>query len=417
MESSFFVKNRERYLKKAVDNSLTLLYSGRPLQKSDDQEYPFEVDKNFYYLTGVDQANVILALVKNGAENREILFIEENDPVLSKWVGNKLFIEEAREISGIEDVRYLDAFEGFLYSLFNPTRLNTARISNLCLNLERRNLPGYTNWALEFASEFGKKYPEVCVRNARETIIGLRMIKEKEEIAAIEKAVNVTRKGIEDILKVARPGMYEYQLDAYFDFAVKYRENHSLAFDSIVAAGRNATILHYVAKTDLIGDDDLVLFDLGARHGYYVSDITRTVPASGRFTLRQKEVYSEVLAVNKKCIEYLKPGLTWKELNDYARELLADAVKRLGLEGGLEKYYYHSIGHFIGLDTHDPGLAEIKFKPGMALTIEPGIYIEEEGIGVRIEDNCLITDSGAVNLSKNIIKEIEDIERFMIAAS
>ena len=242
------------------------------------------------------------------------------------------------------------------------------------------------------------------------------MVKTEEEVAAIKDAIAMTKKGIEAIMKAARAGLYEYQLDACFDFALKNGENYDLAFETIVAAGKNATILHYIAKRDLIGADDLVLLDLGARSGFHVSDITRTIPVSGRFTARQKEVYAAVLEVNKKCIEFLKPGLTWKDMNEYARELLGAAVKKLGLAGELDKYYYHSIGHFIGLDTHDPGVADAKFEPGMTLTIEPGLYIEEEGIGIRIEDNCLITASGAVNLSKDIIKEIDEIEKFMAAA-
>ncbi|HHZ18252.1 MAG TPA: M24 family metallopeptidase [Acholeplasmataceae bacterium] len=416
MKTEFFINNRKRYLEKAADNSLTLLYSGRFVQKSYDQDYPFEVNKDFYYLAGINQANVILALVKSGGEGRATLFIEENDPVLSKWVGSKLTIDEARSLSGIEDVRYLDAFERFTFALFNPMRFSAGRIGTLLLDLERVDLPGYTNWALEYATEFAKKYPEVDIRNARETILGLRMVKTEEEVAAIKDAIAMTKKGIEAIMKAARAGLYEYQLDACFDFALKNGENYDLAFETIVAAGKNATILHYVAKRDLIGADDLVLLDLGARSGFHVSDITRTIPVSGRFTARQKEVYAAVLEVNKKCIEFLKPGLTWKDMNEYARELLGAAVKKLGLAGELDKYYYHSIGHFIGLDTHDPGVADAKFEPGMTLTIEPGLYIEEEGIGIRIEDNCLITASGAVNLSKDIIKEIDEIEKFMAAA-
>ncbi|MCK9537032.1 MAG: Xaa-Pro aminopeptidase [Bacilli bacterium] len=419
MEAKFFQENRLRYFNRIQDNSLTLLYSGRVLQRTHDQEFPFETDKNFYYLTGINQANVIFALVKNGSERREVLFIEENDPILSKWVGRKLTINEAQRISGIEEIRYIDDFDNFLFSLFNSTRLNTYRVTNLYLNLERRNLLGYTNWALEFIAGFRRNYPEIQVLNMREIVIGLRMIKQEEEIGRIKKAISVTQKGIEDILKVVRPGMYEYQIDAYFDFAIKYRDNCSLAFDTIVASGKNGTVLHYITKSDIIKEDELVLLDLGARSGFYVSDISRTIPANGRFTLRQREVYSEVLTVNKKCIEYLKPGLTWAEFNRYSRELLLSGLKRLGLiekDEDLEKYYYHSIGHFIGLDTHDPGLAEAEFKPGMVLTVEPGIYIEEEKIGVRIEDNVLITKDGTENLSKNIIKEIDDIERFMIAA-
>jgi len=417
MKAPFFQENRKRYFDVIADNSLTLLYSGRIKQKSNDQDYPFEVDKNFYYLTGINQDNVIFAFEKCGNDCREILFVEKNDPIMSKWVGAKLTVEEAQAQSGIKDIRYLDTFDSYRFNIFNSTRANSSRIGMIYLNLDRRNMPGYTNWALDFAKLNQQKYPEIKISNARDLIVGLRMIKSDKEISAIKKAINVTKNGIEAILRGARPNMYEYQLDACFDFSLKNQGNFKLAFDTIVAAGANATILHYTKKSALIPKNQLVLLDLGARYGFYTSDISRTFPVTGRFTERQREIYSEVLSVNKKCIEYLRPGLTWSEFNRYSRKLLYAGLQRLQLvekEEDLGKYYYHSIGHFIGLDTHDPGLYNMVLKPGMVLTVEPGLYIEAEGIGVRIEDDVLITENGAENFSAEIIKESDDIERFMI---
>jgi len=214
----------------------------------------------------------------------------------------------------------------------------------------------------------------------------------------------------------ARSGIYEYQLESFFDQYLRYNGQRRNSFKTIAGSGVNATILHYSKNNTIIGEGELILFDLGAEVDYYIADITRTFPISGKFSKRQKDVYQAVLNVNKKCIEYLKPGITWKELNLYANKLITEELKALGLikeDHELVKYYWHSIGHSIGLDTHDPSLYNVPLQEGMVITIEPGIYIEDEKIGVRIEDNVLITKEGPVNLSKDIIKEVKDIEAFM----
>ena len=418
MEKSFFIKNRENYFNKILDSSLSLFFSGEVFQKSADQDFDFEVEKNFYYLSGINQAGVILALVKDNNKTRSVLFIEKNDPVLIKWVGKKLEKVEALEISGVDEVYYLEDFDTFIYSQFNSSRKSTGSLNNLYLNLERRNEKNYTNLSTKYARKFKKEYHEVNVLNSYLKVVELRMIKTEEELELIKAAINTTKGGLDLIMKNLRPGIYENQLEAYFDFHLKSSSNRDTAFETIAASGKNATILHYVNNNALINDNELMLFDLGSRHDFYVSDISRTYPTNGKFSKRQKEVYEEVLNVNKLCIEFLKPGVTWVEYNDYAKKLLAEACKRLGLikeDKDLIKYYYHSIGHSIGLDTHDPANHALPISEGMVLTVEPGIYIEEEGIGVRIEDNVLITKDGRINLSKDIIKEVEDIEKFMAA--
>jgi len=416
MNKTFYINNRNKYFEKCEDLSLSLFFSNNLVQKSCDQYFPFEVDKNFYYLTGINQENVILALVKTSNERRAILFIEKNDPILVKWVGKKLEIEEAKAISGIDEVYYLNSFDSFVFNLFNNTRQSSDNLKYLYLNLERRNDKGYTNLALEYAKKFRETYPEITILNSYLLVVGLRMIKSEEEVKVIKDAIQITKGGLEAIMQNMRPGMYEYQVEAFFDFHLKSKGNYTVAFNTIAASGKNATILHYDKNNTVIGENDLVLFDLGARKDYYASDISRTYPASGKFTPRQKEVYEEVLNVNKKCIEFLRPNITWKEYNDYAKKLLAEACKRLGLikeDHEVVKYYYHSIGHSLGLDTHDPAIHSLPIQEGMVLTVEPGLYIEEEGIGVRIEDDCLITKDGCINLSSNLIKEVSDIEKFM----
>jgi len=416
MNKEFFSENRNKYFDKIQNNSLSVFFSGRVYPRSADEDFDFEVDKNFWYLTGIDQANVILALVKSENRQQAVLFIEENDPVLSKWVGRKLEIEEARAISGIEDVRYRDEFDNFVYLLFNNTRHNLDHLSCLYLSLERRNEENYSSLALNYSRKFHKLYPEVTIINSYGLVIGLRMIKNEAEIALIKASIATTKTGIETLMAHAKAGIYEYQLESYFDQHLKYNGQKTTAFKTIVATGKNATILHYVRNNTLLQNDELILFDLGCKTSFYVSDISRTFPVNGRFTPRQREIYQEVLEVNKKCIAFLKPGRTWKEFNEYAKEELAAAAIRLGLmkeKSELSQYYWHSIGHFIGLDTHDPGIYEENLRPGMVLTVEPGLYIEAEAIGVRIEDNVLITEDGVINLSADIIKEIPDIETFM----
>ena len=206
----------------------------------------------------------------------------------------------------------------------------------------------------------------------------------------------------------------EMQAEAYYDF-INRSEGKNASFTSIVAAGKNATILHYVDNNSNIAKEDLLLMDVGCYTKHYSSDITRTFPINGKFTKRQKEVYEVVLECNKKCIEFAKAGITWSEINDYAKRILADGCKKLGLikeDHELSKYYYHSIGHSLGLDVHDPSLRNLGLVEGMVITIEPGLYIEEEKIGIRIEDNIQIGLEKSENLSKNIIKEVEEIEDF-----
>ena len=404
--------NRSNYFKKIEDYSLTIMFSGRNIQKTGDQDFDFEVDKNFYYLTGINQNDVILVMLKNEQIEKSVLFIEKNDPVYMKWYGKKLTKDEAKEISGIDNIYYLEQFSQFVFSSINSTRQGNNLYDKIYLNLERRN----STPALEYAKEIKDKYPEIQIFNNYNTIVNLRMYKSNEEVDLIKASIETTRFGIEELMKNSKSGIYEYQLESYYDMYIKMNGQKDVSFKTIAAGGVNATVLHYSTNNTILHDDELVLFDLGCRTDYYISDITRTFPVNGRFNKRQKEVYEKVLNVNKKCIEFLKDGITWKEYNDYARDLIAKACIDLGLikdESEVGKYYWHSIGHSIGLDTHDPNLNYLPIKEGMTLTVEPGIYIEEEKIGIRIEDDVLITKDGCINLSKDIIKEVKDIEEFM----
>lgn len=416
MNKKFYINNRERYLKSIKDNSVTILFSGNIIPKSCDQDYPFSVNRNFYYLTGINQANVILVLVKGINGNREYLLIEKNDEYMAKWVGMKLTAEEATEISGIKDVLYLDSFNSLVHSLFNNSRKNYDELYYLYLDLERRNDLEYKSKPLSYSKFIKEKYPEIKIENAYSKIVRLRMNKTSEEVKKIQESIDVTKGALENVLKNIKPGLYEYQIETYYDSYIKFNGQKETSFETICAAGKNATILHYVDNNTIVKDNELVLFDLGCCTDYYISDISRTYPANGKFTERQKIIYEIVLNCNKKCIEYLKPGLTWDEYNQYANSLLIEGLKKIGLiknDKELRKYYWHSIGHSTGLDTHDPDIRNIKFEEGMIMTVEPGLYLEDEEIGIRIEDNVLLTKDGCINLSKDIIKEVDEIEDYM----
>lgn len=407
MIKEFFINNRKKYIDKINDNSLTVLSSGCVLRRSADEDFDFEIDKNFYYLTGINQAEVFYILLKKNNEIKEMLFIEENDPIKVKWVGAKLYPNEASEISGIEKIAFTKDYDAKLEELLSE-------VNDVYLNFEVSKSHRF-NSNYVFSSRLKKKYPDKNYIDNNDIIVSLRSVKESCEVEKIKQSIDVTKLGIEALMSQSRPGIYEYQLESHFDFVVKNNGQRITSFKTIAASGINATILHYVANDKVLEDNELILFDLGCETDFYISDISRTFPVNGKFTERQKEVYNEVLNVNKKCIEFLKPGVTRMEYNNYAKKLLAEACKRLGLikeDDELIKYYFHGIGHSIGLDTHDPCAYDPEFKEGMMLTVEPGLYIPEEKIGIRIEDDVILTKDGCINLSSNIIKEVEDIENF-----
>ena len=409
LNSDFYKNNRKKLFSKIEDNSVVVLSSGTSYIESSDEDFDFDVDKCFYYLTGINQAHVNLILVKVNNELEEYLFIEKNDPNKVRWVGAKLYPEEASKTSGIEKVRYLDSFNDSLHFLMDY------RIKHLYLNFEHDLDHEYCH-NYEFSKKISANYPYVNCIDVYPIIVNLRFVKEECEVEKVKEAIALTKVGLDKLMSEVHSGMYEYELEAHFDFVLKQAGQVKKSFKTIAASGKNATILHYVSNNSKLKDGDLILFDLGNESDFYISDISRTFPVNGKFTERQRQVYEEVLNVNKKCIEFLKPGETRTSYNNYARKLLAEACKRLGLiteDKDLIKYYWHGVGHSIGLDTHDPANYNDGIKNGSLMTVEPGLYIEEEGIGIRIEDDVLVTDHGCVVLSKDIIKEVDDIEKFM----
>lgn len=407
MRKEFYKSNRNKLINKINDNSIILLFAGKAPKKTADENYQFTPNRNFYYLTGIDEEDHILLLSKINGVVKEILFIKEVDEVREKWEGKTIRKEEVYDICEIEDVQYLSSFNGIIEKeLLNSESLN------IYLDLEK------DNFSYKFLDEIKNKYFNISIKNVFSIIAELRLVKSEDEINRIRKAIGITIEGVKELMKNSKEGIKEYELEAYFDFVCKKNGVKDFAFKTIAASGKNATVLHYVANDSKLKSGDLILFDLGAQYKYYNGDISRTFPVNGKFTERQKEVYNSVLYVNQRIIEEMKPGVKFLELNLLAKDLIAEECIKLGIIKNKEevgKYYYHSIGHSLGLDTHDVELRNrnVTFEAGMVYTVEPGIYIEEEGIGIRIEDDILITEDGNEVLTKDMIKTIDEIEEFM----
>ena len=411
MDKEFFMKNRKELGKALEDNSILLLFAGTAPYKSADEQYQFAPNRNFYYLTGIDREKIILLISKIDGDISEKIFVERPDPVMARWIGARMTAEEAKEVSGVENIDYLDKFEETIGSI-----LERNRIEKLYLDLERQEIRAAITDPQYFAKMINERYPYIEIKNAYYDIAKLRVIKSDEEIQLMKKAIEITQEGIENMIDNIKPGMMEYEIEAYFDFTLKKNGIYEKAFKTIAASGKNATILHYVENNCRAEDGDLILFDLGAQYKYYNADISRTFPVNWKFTERQKQVYNVVLKAKEAVEEAARPGLPYKELNEIAKKVLAEGCKELGLirdDKELVKYYFHSVSHYLGLDAHDIGIYNTVLKPGMVITNEPGLYIEEEGIGIRIEDDLLITEDGCENLSKDILKTVEEIEDYM----
>lgn len=411
MKKKIYAENRKNLVERLKNNSILIMFAGSAPKKSADEAYPFTPNRNFYYLTGIDEEKIILMISKVNGKVEETLFIQKADPVMEKWVGKTISSEEAKEISAIEGIKYLEDFEGTVHRL-----ITAYDIERIYLDLERDRWSSANSISGEFANTIKNRYPQIKVKNIFNSICELRLIKNEEEIEEMKKAIDITKEGIESLMKNAKAGMKEYQLEAYFDFVLKTNGVKDYAFKTIAASGKNATVLHYVANNSDIKDGDLILFDLGAQLNYYNADISRTIPANGKFTERQKQIYNVVLKAELEVIKAIKPGLPFVELNNIAKKYLAEGLKELGViekDEELSRYYYHGVSHFLGLDTHDVGSREVELKPGMIVTVEPGLYIEEEAIGIRIEDDVLVTEESYEVLSKDIIKTVEEIEAFM----
>ena len=406
MTSKLFEKNRKKILSQMDDNSIFIIFSKKEEETITSQKY--NVNRNYYYVSGVLEFENIVVLARLNNKDSEAIYINPYDEFKAKWVGAPLSKEEVSSLSGIKVIRYLDTFNENLNRLL-------PMVQNVYLDLDNTDINSYISEDEQFAKKIKDKYPWINIKNGKALFKNARTIKDIEEIEEIKKAIAITNEGLKAIM--ANLGeKYEYQIESYFDQAIKYNGATGYAFPTIAASGKNATCLHYGNNNCMAKNGDLILFDLGASVNMYCSDITRTYPISGKFTERQKEIYNIVLKGQELILNSAKPGLTTRDLNNILVQYYAKELKRIGLikeDNEVSKYYYHGVSHHMGLDCHD--LCDYgPLKPGCVISNEPGLYIEEENIGIRIEDDILITEDGAINLSADIIRTVEDIEKFIL---
>ncbi len=422
VDNALFCLNRDNFRKMMKPDAVAFFHAGEPLPRSGDQAYPFRQNSDFFYLSGIEQQKSILMLFPDSPnpELREVLFLQSGNEHSSLWEGDRLSKQLANDISGVETICWLTDFE----AMYKEAMVYA---QNVYLNIPEnpRAMKGYYNRDLEFARDLKNQYPAHKYLRANPSLTRLRMVKSVPEQELIKMAVDITGKAILRVMKFVKPGVGEYEVEA--EIIHEYIRNRAggHAFHSVVASGQNACVLHYNANNRICKDGDLLLIDTGAEYANYAGDISRTIPVNGRFSRRQKKVYDACLRVMKFARELLVPG---SNLADYHKEVMQFMEKELmglGLFSPVDvknqdpenplvkKYFPHGTSHYLGLDVHDEGNRYVNFQPGMVLTCEPGIYIREEGIGVRIENNLLITENGPVDLSFDLPLETEEIEEIM----
>lgn len=411
-----YIARRKRLLENKSENTAVVIFSGAAPMKSQDEAYPFSVDRNFFYLTGIERENMILLMRKNYlGEYSETLFIEPYDEVLAKWVGGRMRETEATEISGVTNVANVGDFSDRLNSLVEYSR-GLGKLT-FWLDLWRYHKDQADTPAHGLAATLQQKYPAVAIEDINGDMAAMRAVKDEKELACMRQAQEHTRVAITEMMAYAKPGMNERELEGAFDFALMKQGVREHAFNSIVAGGVRATTLHYAENNQIVQDGEMVLIDLGSAFGNYSADISRTFPVSGKFTPRQKELYNTVLEAQRIVIAGAKPGLTTRDLNQMVVDYYESRLDDLGLRKDgktVRDYYYHGVSHQLGLDTHDICTErERVLKPGMVITVEPGLYVEEEAIGIRIENDVLITETGCEDLSAAIPRTVEEIEAIM----
>lgn len=401
MDQTVYKKIQKNVMEALPKNTVTFLFSGSLVRKSQDSSYPFHANRNFFYVTGIEEEEAVVVFDK--PNDKVILFLRDINPAMEKWVGHYMTNIEAELVSGIEDVRYFEAFDEFVREVLS-------RDVMIGVDMDHDTLAEKSHGS---GLSFAESIDESRIVDIYDILVKQRMVKLPEEVEAIKEAIEVTNQAILAALEEMKPGNNEKDIESRFHYEGSKRFGQPM-FDTIIASGANATVLHYVTNNQPLIDGELVLFDLGIKINGYGADISRTFPINGKFTDRQKEVYQVVLDTFHAVNEAIRPGISLKTLNDIAKEYLAEGCIRLGLienPQDVTRYYYHSIGHSLGLDTHDVWSdREAPLEVGNVITNEPGLYIAEEGIGIRIETDVLVTEESHEDLAPQIIREIDAIE-------
>jgi len=408
---NLFERNRAKLTVEMGKEELVVMFSGQRMPRNGDQYYPFRQDSDFFYLTGIEQPDSILVLNKSNT----FLFITEPSGQVALWEGQQLDAEKARGISGIENIRWPGEFEKIMEKLLQSHH-------TLCFNLPEKIPSGKppSRDAL-YLEEFTKTHPFHRIRSLRPRMKKLRLKKEPEELEHIRGAIGITHQAFNRVLQILKPGIKEKTIEAEITHQLIISGARGFAFDPIMASGNNATTLHYTANSAVCQNEDLLLMDFGAEYRNYAADITRTIPVSGKYTPRQKQCYRAVLEVMNELMDEIKPGTTIAQLQQQVAASLSQKHQQLGLystkdikkdENLWKKYFPHGVSHFMGLDVHDYGDKNTVLEKGMVISWEPGLYIPEEDIGIRIEDDILVDDQ-PVNLSGGIPKDPGQIESLM----
>jgi Xaa-Pro aminopeptidase len=419
-----FVKNREKLKAKLKPRSVAILNSNDIMPTNGDGTMPFRQNSNLFYLSGIDQEESVLLLAPDCPDPRyrELLFLKETSELIAIWEGHKYTKEEAEEISGIGQVHWTNDLEKVLSTVMASCEhiyLDANEHIRAGTEVETRN-DRFRTWCKS-------RFPLHEYERLAPLLYDLRPVKEPAEIAQIQQACNITEKGFRRVLDFVKPGVWEYEVEAEYIHEFIRNRSKGFGYAPIIAGGANACVLHYIENNKQLMDGDLLLMDVGAEYANYNADMTRTIPVNGRFTKRQRAVYDAVLRVKKAATVMLTPGNTISAYHKEVGEIMQGELLDLGLLDktdiknqsadwpAYKKYFMHGTSHHLGLDVHDVGSLHKKFEPGMVFTVEPGIYIPAEGIGIRLEDDVVITEMGQLNLMAGIPLEAEEIETHMNA--
>jgi Xaa-Pro aminopeptidase len=420
--SRLFIENRRRFARKLLPNSAAIFTSNDILPSNADGSLKFLQNRDLFYLSGVDQEESLLVIFPDAfqGEYREMLFLKETNETIARWEGEKLSKEQARKVSGIDTIFWLTDWDRILKDVMSQAQ-------HVYLNLNehlRRSIETETR-ELRLARELMHAFPLHRYERSAPIMHALRAVKSEQEIDLMRQAARINTDAYLRVLQTLKPGIKEYELEAEFIHEYTRQGSSGFSYEPIIASGPNACVLHYIENTSTVENGHLVLFDVGCWYANYASDVTRCFPANGRFTPRQKEVYNSVLRVKKAAMAMLRPG---NQLQEYQREvgkIMEAELLQLGLITttdiqhqnpawpAYKKYFMHGTSHYLGLDVHDVGLWTTNMEAGNVFTVEPGIYIPEEGIGIRIEDNVVITEDGLINLTEGIPQEVDAIEDLM----
>lgn len=420
--NGLFVDNRNKFKNHLKPNSLAVFFSNDILPTNADGSMGFKQNSDLFYLTGIDQEDTILVIfpdVKDG-KHTEVLFIKETSELIAVWEGAKLTKEQATEVSGIRNIYWYHEFDK-VFKTF------AFQAENFYLNSNEHTRRYIDTQSAEdrFNLRLRNMYPLHTVYRSAPIMHKIRAIKSAYEIELIQKACDITEKGFRRLLKFVKPGVFEYEIEAELIHEFVRNKSRGFAYGPIIASGNNANVLHYVENDKECKDGDIILLDVAAEYANYASDLTRVVPVNGKFTKRQKEVYNAVLHVKKEAQKMLVVGNTFDKYNKAVGEIMTEQLLKLGLLKSddvknqnpawpaYKKYFMHGTSHFLGLDVHDVGFFFEPMQAGMVFTVEPGIYIPQEGFGIRLEDDVMVTTGEPLNLMQNIPIEADEIESLM----